>query len=218
MSPRPTITPSRRGGWNKGGPETRQRILAVALGLFSQQGFHRTSIRRIAREAGLSDAALYYHFASKREILEALYEERGFVAAMQLLERLEARVPLRQQLVRTAMASADLWGQNGDLLRVVAMEVLQGDPAAAEIHLAMMRRWREGVALLLRRYQESGQLAATDSELAAERWVHLLFGTFLDRLMSARPEQETHALFAASDFRSYLQRSVEEFAAGLEAS
>src|SRR3990170_3554703 len=62
------------------GPHTRKQILDVSLRLISERGFARTTVRDIARKAGITDAAIYYHFQSKREILEALVEERGFVA------------------------------------------------------------------------------------------------------------------------------------------
>jgi len=47
-------------------------------------------VRDIARKAGITDAAIYYHFDSKRELLEALVEERGFVTSLQTLERVNS--------------------------------------------------------------------------------------------------------------------------------
>jgi AcrR family transcriptional regulator len=52
---------------------TRQRILEVALRLFSSQGFEKTSLRQIADELGFTKAALYYHFPSKDDIALALH-------------------------------------------------------------------------------------------------------------------------------------------------
>ncbi|MGP8060867.1 MAG: TetR/AcrR family transcriptional regulator [Acidimicrobiales bacterium] len=54
-------------------PDTRQRILDVALDLFIAQGFDGTSLREIAEKLGVTKAALYYHFASKDDILMALH-------------------------------------------------------------------------------------------------------------------------------------------------
>ena len=58
------------------GPETvrtRDRILDVALDLFTTQGYDKTSLRQIAEQMGFSKAAIYYHFASKDDILMALH-------------------------------------------------------------------------------------------------------------------------------------------------
>src|SRR5580698_7947359 len=52
---------------------TRERILDIALDLFIEQGFDKTSLREIAEKLGFSKAALYYHFASKEDILMALH-------------------------------------------------------------------------------------------------------------------------------------------------
>jgi AcrR family transcriptional regulator len=54
-------------------PSTRDRILDVALELFTTQGYDKTSLRQIAERMGFSKAAIYYHFASKDDILRALH-------------------------------------------------------------------------------------------------------------------------------------------------
>jgi AcrR family transcriptional regulator len=51
---------------------TRRRILDVALELFLEQGYDRTSLREIAERLGFSKAALYYHYKAKDDILQAL--------------------------------------------------------------------------------------------------------------------------------------------------
>jgi AcrR family transcriptional regulator len=52
---------------------TRERILDVAQDLFTDQGFDGTSMREIAERLNISKPAIYYHFASKEEILMALH-------------------------------------------------------------------------------------------------------------------------------------------------
>jgi AcrR family transcriptional regulator len=66
---------------------TRERILNVALDLFIEKGFDKTSLREIAEQLGVTKAALYYHFASKEDILMALHlrlHEFGFDALNKL--------------------------------------------------------------------------------------------------------------------------------------
>lgn len=65
--------PGPDAGAEAGPPDTRQRILDVALDLFIAQGFDGTSLRQIADELGVTKAALYYHFESKEDILMALH-------------------------------------------------------------------------------------------------------------------------------------------------
>jgi AcrR family transcriptional regulator len=56
----------------RSGADTRQRILAVAVELFSTQGYAGTSIRDITVAMGMTKASLYYYFESKEQILDAV--------------------------------------------------------------------------------------------------------------------------------------------------
>ncbi len=55
--------------------DTRQRIQSVALELFAEQGYDKTSLREIAERLGVTKAALYYHFKSKEDIVTSLVED-----------------------------------------------------------------------------------------------------------------------------------------------
>jgi AcrR family transcriptional regulator len=55
---------------------TRSRIQAVALELFTEQGYEKTSLREVAERLGVTKAALYYHFKSKDEIVNSFVEDR----------------------------------------------------------------------------------------------------------------------------------------------
>jgi AcrR family transcriptional regulator len=69
-------------------PETRERILDIALELFSEQGYDKTSLRDIAERLGTTKAALYYHFERKEDILLELHL-RLHVFGRELLTELE---------------------------------------------------------------------------------------------------------------------------------
>lgn len=56
---------------------TRERVLAVALQLFADQGFAATSTRQVCERMGFTKAALWYHFRSKDELLTALLTPVG---------------------------------------------------------------------------------------------------------------------------------------------
>jgi AcrR family transcriptional regulator len=52
--------------------DTREEIREVALELFARKGFEQTSLREIAERLDITKAALYYHFPSKDELLNAV--------------------------------------------------------------------------------------------------------------------------------------------------
>ncbi|MEW1638264.1 helix-turn-helix domain-containing protein [Streptomyces sp. NPDC093801] len=55
---------------------TRQRIQDVALELFAEQGYEKTSLREIAERLEVTKAALYYHFKTKEDIIISVFEDR----------------------------------------------------------------------------------------------------------------------------------------------
>jgi len=54
---------------------TRRRLLGTARALFAERGYDATPIEEILARTGLSKGAFYHHFADKRELLDAVYEE-----------------------------------------------------------------------------------------------------------------------------------------------
>jgi AcrR family transcriptional regulator len=61
--------------------EKLQQILKAAATIFAEKGFHRTSVRDIARVTKMSLAGLYYYFTTKEEVLY-LIQERCFVTLL----------------------------------------------------------------------------------------------------------------------------------------
>src|ERR1700742_3038371 len=74
-----------RGGRPRG--STRERILDIALQLFNEQGYDKTSLREIAERLQVTKAALYYHFERKEDILLQLHL-RLHALGREVLERL----------------------------------------------------------------------------------------------------------------------------------
>ncbi|KAA0232880.1 MAG: HTH-type transcriptional regulator BetI [Acidimicrobiales bacterium] len=57
--------------------ERRQQLLATALEVFAEKGFHDTSMNDVAAAAGVTKPVLYQHFPSKRELFRQLLHEIG---------------------------------------------------------------------------------------------------------------------------------------------
>jgi AcrR family transcriptional regulator len=55
--------------------DTREQIRDVALELFAEQGYEKTSLREIAERLGVTKAAVYYHYRTKEEILQSLFAD-----------------------------------------------------------------------------------------------------------------------------------------------
>lgn len=88
---------------------TRERILEVALELFSTQGYVGASIRDIAERMSMTKAAVYYHFPSKEALLvdvisPSLMRVRGVLEAHQAAQTIDERRALVSDLVEVVAA------------------------------------------------------------------------------------------------------------------
>ena len=59
------------------GVSTRKNILRSARQLFIKNGFHETSMARVAEEADVGKGTLYWHFSSKKELFIDVIKEEG---------------------------------------------------------------------------------------------------------------------------------------------
>jgi AcrR family transcriptional regulator len=57
------------------GTALRDQVLRTALALFSRDGYFKTSIHDIRREAGVSTGSIYHHFTNKESLAKALYDD-----------------------------------------------------------------------------------------------------------------------------------------------
>ena len=88
---------------------SRRRILKTALRLFASHGYAGTSIRMIARSAGISVGLLYNYFPSKADVLSALFEQSMVDVRASFARAEEASAPREriERLVRGAFEIVD---------------------------------------------------------------------------------------------------------------
>jgi AcrR family transcriptional regulator len=80
------------------GAERREAILVASLHLFAKHGLHGVTTRQIAEAAGVSEALLYRHFASKDELFAEL-QKQCLEDTMRVADRLAALAPSTSTLV-----------------------------------------------------------------------------------------------------------------------
>jgi AcrR family transcriptional regulator len=66
----------------RGGPQTRARILAVATGLFLERGYDSVTVAEVARDAGVSSVTVFKHFPRKEDLfLDRAVDAEEFLRA-----------------------------------------------------------------------------------------------------------------------------------------
>lgn len=143
--------------------ERREQILTIAGHLFSQRGYHATSMRELAKHLNLQGGSLYAHITSKEELLIEVVRQ----AAERFLKVLEG---LKGDPV------AKLKGLVQGHLGVIAQELPRAtvffhewkhlSPPLLEEAKALRRRYEEGVQAVIREGMEQGVFRVDNLRLA----------------------------------------------------
>ena len=160
---------------------TRDRVIESALRLFSERGTTAVSMRELAEAAGVTVPGLYYHFASKAELVRAVYRER--------VEREPWSppdpAPIQQLIVEQASRELSRFIDDYDFHRLMHREASLGDPDAKAVGAALDAEWRE-------RWHQTLLLATdlapdADVDAATDVLTTFLWGLFVEHLR--RPER-----------------------------
>ena len=106
------------------GDERRLQILRIAMRLFSQRGFGGTTTKEIALAAGVSEAMVFRHFATKKELYSAILDHKACLH--------DTMDPI--QVVAEAMARKDDWAVFAGL----ALDALDRHDCDPEFHRLLL--------------------------------------------------------------------------------
>lgn len=173
--------------------DTKEKIQDVALELFGEQGYDKTSLREIAERLGVTKAALYYHFKTKEEIITSLLQgsgERLDEVASWMADKPSTPENRRELLQRYAAAMSD-GGRHFRLMKLMQ----ENQPALRELAAGLRGQER------LRVFFEF--LAGADASLADQLRCRLSLmvlhmGTFALQENSASQEEKQAAALEVS--------------------
>ena len=179
-----------------------ESILAAAKESFLAAGFGAVSMDTIAREAGVSKATVYAHFAGKEELFGAMIGRE--------CERYFARFSAGELDPCDVRASLTILGRRFlELLlspdAVALYRIIQGEvtrfPVLGEVFWhAGPERQRVQIEAFLKHANASGTLALADTRLAAEQFVSLVRGDIqLRHLLRLEADTDQPGIGAAVD-------------------
>ena len=173
--------------------ETKARVLAAAHMLFSRQGFAATGTADIAREADVSEGSIFYHFGSKKALLQELGRRHGeaMIAAMEegyTLEDLEPgiTVPRVLRFVRDNM----IWeGAEAECADCGPKAAMASNPDAEPFYHAAKAVTTDWIKRHMQAALGKRGVTGVDIEIAAS-FTHHVVGDAIDRwLCAASPEE-----------------------------
>jgi AcrR family transcriptional regulator len=156
--------------------ERRTGILDAALAVFSQSGYHPASIDDIAREAGVSKALIYEHFASKQELYADLIARN----ARELTQRLAASlvgVELESSASRLAAGLDAFFAfveERRDAWRMLFRDT--ADPEAAAVLDRMLEQVTAEVTVLISQDPGARALNRPEEDRALRLLAEMLVG------------------------------------------
>jgi len=161
-----TKTPSSPTALNEVESATRERILLVAARLFRHHGYTATTLREIADAASIKAGSIYYHFASKEEILGEVLDKGIQAVSDAVRERIEALPPYASFRDRIAAGiEGHLWGllDHGDFTSANIRIYGQIPASAKNRHRVVRRAYADLWDRLFEGAMESGELRSDSS-------------------------------------------------------
>lgn len=108
-------------------PAGKKKVLATALKLFANHGFHATTTAKIAKEAGVSEGTIYKYFASKQDLLTQLLQPILADIRDNFFSDLDEQPDLKDMVGFIVDDRIQFIEANFDFIRVILQGVLTGE-------------------------------------------------------------------------------------------
>ncbi|MBI3655171.1 MAG: TetR/AcrR family transcriptional regulator [Acidobacteria bacterium] len=180
-----------RSGARMSGEDRRLQILRVAVDLFSRKGFRGTTTKEIAEQASVSEAIIFRHFATKRDLYSAIIDYKAAESAELILKTLKnaaRRKDDRAVFQGLATDILKIHDQDPTLFRLLLYSGLE----CHELSAMLFERYAKKVRAFLERYIRQRMADGTFRRIDPKIATHAFFSMI-----------SYHAL-AANLFRSLL--------------
>ena len=180
---RPLTTPTADtclpGPARMAGEERRLQILVVAVRLFSERGFRGTTTKEIAQAAGVSEAMVFRHFATKVELYAAILDHKACssgtnfepaVMAADALSRKDDRAVF-ESLARGAL---DYHEKDPEFQRLLLHSALEKHELAQMFFDQFVRRVYEFLGGYIRERQQEGALIEIDPAIVVRSFIGMV--------------------------------------------
>ena len=158
----------------------RESIFKTGIRLFAAQGFEATTTLQIAREVGVTEPAVFYHFKSKSAFFSAILEQAISVyidridrldpASITAFERLAALIRIHFAVVAEEPALMRI------LLRACPARLEDPDSTCITVYRKARKRLQAGIREILEQGTASGEFNSVDIDATANMMIAMLNG------------------------------------------
>lgn len=192
---------------------TKQKILDVALNLFSKSGYTSVSIRDICGQVGIKESTVYYHFENKRAIFEALSQRFQAIATAMMSRLDEAMADVNGADSNIFSAVSDAFFEKylmddfcNRFMRVMAIEQFNSEDVRELYAKWMIDEPMRFQSRIFVKLTEAGIITLTNSGYLAVKYYSPIF-LYTQRYLLSGPLTEEKKV----EFRSAVDRHVLQF-------
>lgn len=161
------------------GEERRLQILAVAVSLFSNRGFRGTTTREIAHAAGVSEAMVFRHFATKEELYAAILDHKACAGHESFEPEKMATDAIKRKDDRAvfealALGALDHHENDREFQRLLLHSALEKHELAQMFFDQFVRRVYEFLGSYIRERQREGAFVDVDPSIVVRCFIGMV--------------------------------------------
>jgi AcrR family transcriptional regulator len=157
------------------GEARRRQIVQAAVELFSRKGFRGTTTREIAEAAGISEAMIFKHFATKQELYSAIIEAKSETEELLASAAKVARGKDDAGVLRAVgLKMMEQTERDPSLMRLLLFSALEGHELSEIFFESRVRRLHEFLSSYIRKRIEDGRFCPVDPLVAARGFIGMI--------------------------------------------
>ncbi len=169
---------------------TRERILAAAIKVFAQKGYHAARMDDIVAEARSSKGAVYFHFPGKEQLFLALID----AFAEKLEQRLATAIAAEQGGMRRVEAALEaglqVFGEYRGLAKIFLVQAVGLGQSFEEKRRGILDRFARLIQTHLDEAIADGDIPPIDTEIAALVWIGAINELVMRWIQDGQPTPE----------------------------
>ena len=162
----------------------RTQILDAAAKVFAAKGFHPTTIKDIAKEAGIADGTIYHYFENKGALLLGIFDHMRAAVARDVdfsaLDLSDVRGFLRSFISQPLQA---LHADNFELFRIIIAEIMVNRELREQYYQQMIAPTLTLAEPIFAEWVAQGRIKPLDLRLTLRALSGIIFGLILESIM-----------------------------------
>src|SRR5437763_7988490 len=175
------------------GEERHLQILRVAMRLFSQHGFRGTTTKEIALAAGVSEAMVFRHFATKEELYSAILDQKAClhdeIVPCQAVADAIARKDDRAVFEAMALDALNHHEQDPEFQRLLLHSALEEHELAQMFWKKFVKRVYRTLSAYIRERQREGALKKVEPLVIVRAFIGMIIHHSLNNNLWDRQQQ-----------------------------